>query len=192
MHIPILPLLLTLLTLTTAFPNTTREFHLSTRLLPNQPANKSAFDNLYLIPYHTGAGFNDVVLSPTLDPSVRAFFNGSKGARPYHNLLFNLGNDFPWFMDMEAYTNFYAAWEPVGINVDFQKPGGFFSMFLVPPFRTLTSRLTDDRLVNGTGLQWTSNPSGSVDQGTNIFAGWLGQYPQQSKHETRQLTDSHL
>ncbi|KAF2488157.1 hypothetical protein BDY17DRAFT_320656 [Neohortaea acidophila] len=153
MHPSILPLLLTLFTLTTAFPNTTREFHLSTRLLPNQPANKSSFDHLYLIPYHTGAGFNDVVLSPTLDPSVRAFFNGSKGARPHHNLLFNLGNDFPWFMDMEAYTNFYAAWEPVGINVEFQKPGGFF--------------------LNGTRLQWTSNPSDSIDQGTNIFAGWL-------------------
>lgn len=109
-----------------ALKNTSQEFYLKTSLIPGQ-TGKSQFNNLYLWPYHTGAGFNDAVLMLKRDPAVKAFLNGSHGALPYHNLVFDLGNDFPWYLDMEINTNFYAAWEPVGIDISYYKPGGFWS-----------------------------------------------------------------
>ncbi len=111
-----------------ALKNTTQEFHIKTTLIPGK-SDKEKFDNLWIEGYHSGAGFNDAVFVPSLPKDVKAFLNGTKGTGLYHNLVFDLGTTFPWYLDVQANTNFYAAWEPVGIDVDFEKPSGFFSTF---------------------------------------------------------------
>lgn len=55
-----LSLVLACASIVTAALNNTREYQLKTKVKPGQP-DKARFANLWLSPYHTGAGTNDVV-----------------------------------------------------------------------------------------------------------------------------------
>lgn len=132
--------------------NTTREYNLKTCLKPGQP-DKSRFDNLWLYAYHTGAGLNDAVLDPNrTEYAIKGFLNASLGSGSGDQQIFDLGNPFPYALDMVAYANEYSSWEPVRINAgDGATVGGNF-------------------FINSTGLQWQSE----VNSTYNAFAGWLG------------------
>lgn len=120
-----------LATLTTtglaALQNTTREFNLKTVLKPNQ-SGKTRYANLYLEGYHTGAGLSDAVLVSNPENPLKAYLNPMNGTN-YSDVLFDVGTDYPYFLDMQINTNFYAAWEPVGVDVGSEDgvPSGFWS-----------------------------------------------------------------
>ena len=94
---------------------TNREFALKTVVKPDQPG-KERFAELYLTGYHTGAGLNDAVFISDPTTPVKGFLNGTAG-QSYHKMVVDLGSDFPYFLNMQINTNFYAAWEPVAVNV---------------------------------------------------------------------------
>jgi len=94
---------------------TNREFALRTVVKPNQPG-KERFADLYLTGYHTDAGLNDAVFVSDPTTPVKGFLNGTVG-KSYHKMVVDLGSDFPYFLNMQINTNFYAAWEPVAVNV---------------------------------------------------------------------------
>ena len=159
-----------LITLTTliaasnaALANKTQEFHLKTALKPGQKG-KSRFNNLYIESYHTGAGLSDAVMVPANSATNRAkaFLNGTNGevkGTTYQNVVFDLGNEFPWSLVVALNTNFYAAWEPVELNAGGGEsdPKGYSGYW-----------------INGTGLQWTSDLSEAPTSKLNEFGGWLG------------------
>ncbi|RAH72026.1 uncharacterized protein BO66DRAFT_390506 [Aspergillus aculeatinus CBS 121060] len=101
--------------------DTAKSFYLKT-----SGAANDAHNNLYVYAYHTGAGFNDAVLTSDTSRARAVTLNGT-------NAQFDLGTTFPWGFKMGANTN-YASWEPVQINVGYGDEG--FS-------------------VNGTSLQWS-------------------------------------
>ncbi|KAK0983102.1 hypothetical protein LTR91_011334 [Friedmanniomyces endolithicus] len=142
--------------------NTSQEYNLKTCLKPNQPG-KQRFDNLYLYAYHTGAGENDAVFDAALtNSSAKGFLAPvTNPTVPNNNFQqFDLGTQpYPWTMIMAEAVNFYAAWQPVRINVgggstssDYGIETGFF--------------------INSTGLQWTSSP-GNAGAAQDEFGGWL-------------------
>ncbi|GLI79737.1 hypothetical protein PoHVEF18_008078 [Penicillium ochrochloron] len=83
---------------------TAKEFHLKT-----SGAGNSRHNNLFVFAYHTGAGFNDAVLSTDGTDASSFYLNGTLA-------LANLGTDYPWGMIATGDTN-YASWEPIEINV---------------------------------------------------------------------------
>lgn len=74
----------------------TGNFYFKTSLIQGEGSLNKRFDNLYVNPYHTGAGLNDVQL--TVNASETAFFNGT-------SLEWNLG-DYPSAMVMSTYTEY--------------------------------------------------------------------------------------
>ena len=62
----------------------TKPFHLKTADASNEKHN-----DLYVYAYHTGAGFNDAVLTPDKDTASTAFLNGTY-------TQFDLKTPFPW------------------------------------------------------------------------------------------------
>ncbi|KAE8355081.1 hypothetical protein BDV28DRAFT_129678 [Aspergillus coremiiformis] len=88
-----------------------KNFHLKTT-----DASNSAHNNLYVYGYHTGAGFNDAVLTPNVGTASPAFLNDT-------NVQFSLDTPFPWGLFMLPQNN-YGAWEPVQINTGYGS-GGF-------------------------------------------------------------------
>ena len=146
-----------------AVKNTTREFHLKTTLKPNQ-AGKERFANLYLEAYHTGAGLNDAVMVPKEGAAIKGFLNGTNGlvkGTKYQNMVFDLGNTFPYTMVMAENVNFYAAWEPVRVNAGggASDPKGYSGFF-----------------IDGTGLQWTNALHKPPGSSASSFGGWLGEF----------------
>lgn len=84
-------------------------------------SNRTAFADLYVEAYHTGAGFNDAVLVQKGSPNTLAatgFLNGT-----YQE--FNLGDDFPWGMVMTEAA--YGSWQSVQINAGFGSQGFYFN-----------------------------------------------------------------
>lgn len=61
-----------------AITNTTQEFRLKTALKPGQKG-KSAYKDLYLEAYHTGAGLDDAVMVPRKSAGIKGFLNGTNG-----------------------------------------------------------------------------------------------------------------
>ncbi|KAK0305728.1 hypothetical protein LTR91_009714 [Friedmanniomyces endolithicus] len=143
--------------------NTSQEYNLKTCLKPDQPG-KQRFDNLYLYTYHTGAGENDVVFDAALtNSSAKGFLTPvTNSTAPNNNFQqFDLGTQpYPWTMIMAEAVNFYAAWEPVRINVG----GGSTSS---------AYGIETGFFMNSTGLQWTSSP-GNAGAAQDEFGGWLG------------------
>ncbi|PWY75535.1 hypothetical protein BO70DRAFT_364070 [Aspergillus heteromorphus CBS 117.55] len=97
-------------------------FHLKTSGASNDDHN-----NLYVYAYHTGAGFNDAVLTSDVGTASPAFLNGT-------NTQFDLGTPFPWGLKPSVQNN-YGAWESVQINTGYGS-GGFS--------------------VNGTDFEWSA------------------------------------
>ena len=147
-----------LATATAALTNHTQEFHLKTALKPGQDG-KEDLDGLWLEAYHTGAGLNDAVMVPEQSAAIKGFLNGTNGkvdGTNYQNLVFDLGNSFPWDLIMAENVNFYAAWEPVQVNAGEGSisNGGFW--------------------INENGLQWTDALNAAPSSNTSSFGGWLG------------------
>lgn len=59
--------------------NSTREFKLRTKVKPNQPDYKDAFNDLWVVAYHTGAAENDAVLYKNDTFAATGFLNGTNG-----------------------------------------------------------------------------------------------------------------
>lgn len=136
--------------------DTPKNFHLKTT-----GADNSAHNDLYVYGYHTGAGFNDAVLTSDVGTASPAFLNGT-------NVQFSLDTPFPWGLVMRPQNNYggklpppsscpdlgtkehriniSTAWEPVEINTGYGS--GSFS-------------------INDDSLEW------SEQQG---FGGWLGKF----------------
>lgn len=142
--------------------NTTQEYRLKTDLKPGQ-SGKQRFSDLYLETYHTGAGLDDAVMVKNASEYIVGFLNGTNGqaggvtcmlhhlytlganfadshALLDQNQVFDINTTYPMIMVMDAYDTFYAAWQPVRINVGFgpsdpDENSGFW--------------------INGTGLQWS-------------------------------------
>ncbi|OJZ84264.1 hypothetical protein ASPFODRAFT_48267 [Aspergillus luchuensis CBS 106.47] len=102
--------------------NSTQSFYLKTSGATNGDHN-----NLYVYAYHTGAGFNDAVLTSDVGTASPAFLNGT-------HTQFDLGTSFPWGFKMGVQNN-YAAWESVQINVGYGD---------------------DDFSIGSTGLEWSA------------------------------------
>ncbi|PYH88257.1 hypothetical protein BO71DRAFT_391913 [Aspergillus ellipticus CBS 707.79] len=90
--------------------NSTQTFHLKTSGASNEDHN-----NLYVEAYHTGAGFNDAVLTSDVGSAAPAFLNGTY-------TQFDLGTPFPWGFKLTAPNN-YGAWESVQINTGYGTEG---------------------------------------------------------------------
>ncbi|KAL2218114.1 hypothetical protein M432DRAFT_417351 [Thermoascus aurantiacus ATCC 26904] len=90
--------------------NTSQPFHLKTAGASNPEHN-----DLYVYGYHTGAGFNDAVLSSDSSIANKAILNNTR-------VQFLLGTDFPWGFTMGGATN-YAAWEMVEIDTGYGTQG---------------------------------------------------------------------
>ncbi|KAK5121537.1 hypothetical protein LTR85_005370 [Meristemomyces frigidus] len=134
--------------------NTSQEFNIRTCLKPNQPG-KERFDNLWLVGHHSGAGQSDAVFEPTrtnvtdagyLTPANQTTASGEA----LYNQMFNLGNPFPWQLEMMYNTAPYGAWEPVRIQAGGLDKGDEAEGWV---------------FLNSTGLQYSGSGSG--------FNGWL-------------------
>ncbi|MCJ1465343.1 hypothetical protein MMC07_003961 [Pseudocyphellaria aurata] len=88
---------------TTAASNLVR---FKTRVHPGQDASKNG---LYLSGYHIGAGESDAVFYGT-EPAT-----GDKGFINNGTLQFDLGTDFPWYLQMEFEA--YTQWSSVRVTV---------------------------------------------------------------------------
>lgn len=131
--------------------NTSTAYYLHTQLKSNQ-TGKEKFDNLWLVASHTGAGLNDAVLYSNKSYAIKGFTNATNITTQdggfYQHQEFDLGNTWPYGLSVSN-VNFYAAWEPVRINVGYGDEAFTF---------------------NSTGLQWTSQPEYPEAQS---FGGWL-------------------
>ncbi|KAI9044287.1 uncharacterized protein KD926_001518 [Aspergillus affinis] len=103
--------------------NASDTFHLKTA-----GASESKHNDLYLYAYHTGAGFNDAVLTSDTNTANPVFLNNT-------HAQFALDTPFPWGLNMPPHNN-YAAWEPVEINTGYGNDGF---------------------IIDGTGLQWSND-----------------------------------
>lgn len=74
--------------------NSTQSFYLKTSGASNDNHN-----NLYVYAYHTGAGFNDAVLTSDVGTASPAFLNGT-------HTQFDLGTSFPWGFKMGVQNNY--------------------------------------------------------------------------------------
>jgi microcompartment protein CcmK/EutM len=72
----------------------TKPFHLKTADASNEKHN-----NLYVYAYHTGAGFNDAVLTSDVNTASTAFLNGTY-------TQFDLKTPFPWGFNPIGDTNY--------------------------------------------------------------------------------------
>lgn len=71
-----------------------KEFHLKT-----SDASHSEHNDLYVYAYHTGAGFNDAVLSKNASIASSFHLNGT-------NALADLKTEFPWGVYVPGNTNY--------------------------------------------------------------------------------------
>ncbi|KAF3936506.1 hypothetical protein ABW19_dt0200266 [Dactylella cylindrospora] len=112
----ILTTLLCLSATVAAIQNTTREFHLKTRLLKPR-YGRYKFNNLYVYSYHTGAGQSDAALGPTKlsNRNGVAFYNASSPTSKTGNIIFQLSADFPWGLSL-TYDAQYNEWASVTIG----------------------------------------------------------------------------
>lgn len=62
-------------------------------------AHDPQHNDLYVYAYHTGAGFNDAVLTPDVSKAVQFSLNGT-------SLQYDLGQGFTWGVNMAPDTNY--------------------------------------------------------------------------------------
>ncbi|EGX48178.1 hypothetical protein TWF225_001378 [Orbilia oligospora] len=107
----VLAALLCLTTSVSAIKNTTRQFHLRTKLL-GPTYERAKFNNLFVYSYHTGAGLSDACfdVAPIPNGNGIAFLNKTGS-----NIIFNLSKDFPWGLSRTFDTR-YNQWESVTID----------------------------------------------------------------------------
>ncbi|KAK6535666.1 hypothetical protein TWF694_002119 [Orbilia ellipsospora] len=103
--------LLCLTSAVSAIKNTTREFHLKTKVIKSTHQT-AKFNNLYLYSYHTGAGLSDACFDtqPISNGNGIAFYN-----RTGTTVIFQLSDDFPWGLSL-TYDAMYNQWASVTIN----------------------------------------------------------------------------
>lgn len=83
-----------------AATNTTQEYYLKTALKPHQ-RNKAAYDNLYLVSYHTGAGLSDATFDKNVSIASKGFLNNTAQE-------FDLGTEFPYVRTLTgSFGDFY-------------------------------------------------------------------------------------
>jgi len=87
-----------------AFPNTTQEFYLKTKLI----SGATKFDGLYTYSYHTGAGLGDATLISDKSVATKNWFNDTSLNAQVS------GNDYVW--GWQPIVADYVAWNPVQIN----------------------------------------------------------------------------
>ncbi|EAW13414.1 uncharacterized protein ACLA_054610 [Aspergillus clavatus NRRL 1] len=123
----------TLALLVSAVAATPVTTHTSRDAEPSKPfylktsgAANAKHNDLYVYAYHTGAGFNDAVLTPDVKSASKASLNGTY-------VQFDLNTPFPWGMYTPGVTN-YAQWAQVGINTGYGD---------------------EDFSINQDGLQWS-------------------------------------
>lgn len=75
---------------------TSTEYYLKTQVIHEKQSSKN---DLYVSPYHTGAGFNDATLGPFGDGAAKGFLNGT-----YQQ--FDLGITFPWGFALGGDSNY--------------------------------------------------------------------------------------
>jgi hypothetical protein len=139
--------------------NTTQEYRLKTQVI-SDAANKKAFDDLYMVSYHTGAGESDATFSANGTYAVKGFLaqtNTTASGTPLYNQEFDFGTGFAWEAVAALSTVQYTAWQPVRINA-----GSGYSGLEVSGF-----------FLNETGLQWSTTPD-SPGGNSDEFGGWLG------------------
>jgi len=114
-----------LLSLSTAFaaPVETRqtpaEFYLQTSIIDSSNDTGTNKSGLYVYAYHTGAGLNDVALSPNISIASKGFLNAS-------NWQVDLNTpEIPWNLVLEDIP--YASWNPVEINAGPPSTGFFLN-----------------------------------------------------------------
>ncbi|KAF3932512.1 hypothetical protein ABW20_dc0100333 [Dactylellina cionopaga] len=118
----IITALLCFATAVTAIKNTTREFHLKTKLL-NPTHERAKFNNLYLYSYHTGAGLSDGCFDTKPIPNGNgiAFYN-----KTATTVIFQLSDDFPWGLSL-TYDTMYNQWGSVTIDGGIGQDGWKFN-----------------------------------------------------------------
>lgn len=81
-----------------SFANTTREYRLRSEVKPHQ-RGKKAFNNQYLVAYHTGAGLDDATFSSNMSIASTSFLNATNTSTPEapdNNEIFELGVNAPF------------------------------------------------------------------------------------------------
>ncbi|MCJ1310812.1 hypothetical protein MMC25_004479 [Agyrium rufum] len=136
-----------------SFTPTGREYYLKSVDYPGNTTDKA---NLYLQGYHTGAGFNDVVLVPESVGSLAKFFLNNTHQEA------DLGSAFPWGLVLGNDDN-YAGWELVQLNAGYGDSGFYFN--------------NTDGLFNAVagaqGLKFNSAYQYGEGIKFNEFGGWL-------------------
>lgn len=93
-----------------------KRYRLKTKLLEGDATK----DNLYIQTYHTGAGLNDAVLTPTFTSGTVGYLNATEG-----NWIFELnGATFPSGFNF-AYEQYYTRWLGMHIDAGYGEPGFF-------------------------------------------------------------------
>ncbi|MCJ1307047.1 hypothetical protein MMC25_000693 [Agyrium rufum] len=94
----------------------TREFYLKSI---DYPGNKTDKAGLYISTYHTGAGFNDVVLSPYTEYLPKFLLNETR-------IETLLSSPYLWGLNAIDDTN-NAGWQPTSLNVGPGTSGFYFN-----------------------------------------------------------------
>ncbi|GIZ41279.1 hypothetical protein CKM354_000459000 [Cercospora kikuchii] len=130
-------------------------YQIKTELQPSS-ANKTSYNNLWLYPFHTGAGLSDATFRETQGGASKAFFSPTN-VTGRDNLLFDFGSTFTFGLKMIPNQKFYSAWQPVEMNAGVHGSNPDVSGFFV----------------NETGLQWKSPGFGGW-----IVCDWWHGFPQ--------------
>ena len=132
------------------------KFYLRTKVVAGPSIHTDSKDGLYVTPYHTGTGLNDVVLSSDKSYATRTFLNDT-------TIQVDFGDDVPWAFQMPLLSTF-DGWNPVELNAGLPGAEGFY--------------FNDSDATNVFGLKWTQNyPSSypSFFQKPPVgFYRWLG------------------
>lgn len=86
----------------TSLPEPGEAYHLRTRVTSTR-GNASAYNDLYVAAFHTGAASNDVVLVKDVSLAAKGFLNNT-------NQEFDLGSSFPYGLTKSLISRFYVAW----------------------------------------------------------------------------------
>ena len=138
----------------------TKYYNLKTALKAGQ-SGKAVFDNLYLEAFHSGAGFNDAVLTTSKAAAIKGYLvktnATANNGHSYYNQQFDLAsNQPPYSMIMDTGVNTYASWQPVSIDAGgIDEAGSAYNGFFI----------------DSNGLEWSSSPPYPK---SNEFGGWLG------------------
>ncbi|KAI9718145.1 MAG: hypothetical protein M1828_006843 [Chrysothrix sp. TS-e1954] len=111
------------------------------------------FNATYIQPYHTGAGLNDVVLSPQENATFPGFLNGTQ--QQFH---LPAEDGYPWSLELNTLVE-YTGWSPAVINIG---DGNSYGAFYLSQAGEL--------LYNTAGTLANPRENATTD---NEFGGWL-------------------